>query len=100
MNGTHDLLPPNVTTQPRRLLSLTFWNGWLMDGSCLNIYRRYYLETMSKTSAFPGRLRAGLPTGWLIVDKSAGLTSKGAPGAANDVGILMAPDVRSFVVAG
>ena len=54
---------------------------------------------MGKTRAFPGRLRAGLPTGWLIVDKSAGLTPKGVPGAANDVGILMSPDARSFVVA-
>jgi beta-lactamase class A len=85
------------TATPIAVANLLEWlaNGWLLSQHSSALL----LETMGKTRAFPGRLRAGLPTGWLIVDKSAGLTPKGVPGAANDVGILMAPDARSFVVA-
>ena len=85
------------TATPIAVANLLPWlvNGWLLSPHSSALL----LETMGKTRAFPDRLRAGLPTGWLIAHKSAGATSKGVPGAANDVGILMAPDARSFVVA-
>ena len=53
-----------------------------------------------KNPRFPDRLKAGLPTGWLLAHKSGtSTTAKGDPDAASDVGILMPPDARSFVVA-
>ena len=53
-----------------------------------------------KNLRFPDRLKAGLPTGWLLAHKSGtSTTAKGDPDAASDVGILMPPDARSFVVA-
>jgi beta-lactamase class A len=57
------------------------------------------LEAMTKTRAFPDRLRAGVPNGWLIADRTgSGSTWKGVASATNDAGILMAPDASSFVV--
>ena len=71
-------------------------NGWLLSPRSSALL----LETMGKTHAFPDRLKAGLPTGWLLAHKSGtSTTAKGVPDAASDVGILMAPDARNFVVA-
>jgi beta-lactamase class A len=85
------------TATPIAVANLLQWlvNGWLLSPHSSALL----LETMGKTRAFPDRLKAGLPTGWLIADKSAGATAKDVPSATNDVGILMAPDARSFVVA-
>jgi beta-lactamase class A len=55
---------------------------------------------MGKTHAYSDRLRAGLPGGWLIAHKSGtGTNPKRVIDCANDVGILIGPDARSFVVA-
>jgi beta-lactamase class A len=86
------------TGTPIAVANLLQWlvNGWLLSPRSSALL----LETMGKTHAFPDRLKAGLPTGWLLVHKSgSGNTAKAGPDAASDVGILMAPDARSFVVA-
>jgi beta-lactamase class A len=55
---------------------------------------------MTKTRSFPDRPRAGLPNGWLVAHNTgSGSTWRGVTSATNDVGILMAPDASSFVVA-
>ena len=54
---------------------------------------------MTKTRAFPDRLRAGLPNGWLVAHNTgSSSTRRGVTSATNDVGILIAPDASSFVV--
>jgi beta-lactamase class A len=86
------------TGTPIAVANLLQWlvNGWLLSPRSSGLL----LETMGKTRAFSDRLKAGLPTGWLIAHKSGpGTISQGLPGSTNDVGILMAPDARSFVVA-
>lgn len=71
-------------------------NGWLLSPSSSS----FLLETMSRTRAFPDGLKAGLPNGWLLAHKTGtGTTSKGVVSATNDVGVLIAPDAKSFVVA-
>jgi beta-lactamase class A len=73
---------------------------WLANGQLLSRdSAALLLEAMTKTRAFPDRLRAGVPNGWLIADKTgSGSTWKGVASATNDAGILMAPDASSFVV--
>jgi beta-lactamase class A len=86
------------TGNPIAVANLLQWlvNGWLLSPASSSLL----LETMSKARAFPDRLRAGLPNGWLLAHKSGtGTNSKGVATATNDVGVLIAPDAKSFVVA-
>jgi beta-lactamase class A len=88
---------PNTGT-PLAVANLLQWliNGVLVSPQSSSLL----LETMGKTHAYSDRLRAGLPAGWLIAHKSGtGANPKGGINTASDVGILMAPDARSFVVA-
>ena len=73
---------------------------WLVNGTLLSSRSStLLLETMGTARASLDRLKAGLPTGWLIAHVSSSSTSSMVvSGAANDVGILMAPDARNFVV--
>jgi beta-lactamase class A len=52
------------TGTPMAVANLLQWliNGWLLSQRS----SAFLLETMGKTRAFPDRLKAGLPTGWLI----------------------------------
>ena len=70
----------NLTASSIAVANLLEWlaNGWLLSQHSSALL----LEMMGKGRAFPERLRAGLPTGWLIADKSAGATSKGVSGSA------------------
>ena len=74
---------------------------WLANGTLLSPRSSaLLLETMVKTRTFPDRLKAGVPEGWLLAHKTGtSSTWKGVTGATNDVGILMAPDASTFVVA-
>lgn len=86
------------TGTPIAVANLLQWlaNGWLLSPSSSSLL----LETMSRTRAFPDRLRGGLPNGWLLAHKTGtGGASKGVTNATNDVGVLIAPDAKSFVVA-
>jgi beta-lactamase class A len=86
------------TATPIAVANLLQWlvNGWLLSPSSSS----FLLETMSRTRAFPDRLKAGLPNGWLLAHKpGTGNTTKGVTIATNDVGVLIAPDAKSFVVA-
>jgi beta-lactamase class A len=54
---------------------------------------RFLLDAMRQTRTFPDRLRAGVPEGWTLANKTGTSGSwKGVTAATNDVGILTAPD--------
>jgi beta-lactamase class A len=86
------------TATPIALANLLQWlaNGQLLSQASSALL----LEAMTKTRTFPDRLRAGVPNGWLVAHNTgSGDTWRGVTSATNDVGILMAPDASSFVVA-
>ncbi len=61
---------------------------------------RWLLDTMSATRTGHARLRAALPPGWRIAHKTGtGQDLLGRTAGFNDVGILTAPDGRSYAVA-
>ncbi|HEV2595618.1 MAG TPA: serine hydrolase [Sphingomicrobium sp.] len=61
---------------------------------------QYLLETMSHTHTGPNRLKGGLAPGWLLNHKTGtGQVLGQAQAGYNDVGILTAPDGRSYAVA-
>lgn len=61
---------------------------------------RYLLDTMSHTHTGPNRLKGGLAPGWALNHKTGtGQVLGSAQAGYNDVGILTAPDGRSYAVA-
>jgi beta-lactamase class A len=60
----------------------------------------YLLDIMSHTHTGPNRLRGGLQPGWTLNHKTGtGQELGGAQAGYNDIGILTAPDGRSYAVA-
>lgn len=60
----------------------------------------WLLDTMSHTRTGRARLRAALPTGWSVAHKTGtGQDLGGRTAGFNDVGILTAPDGKSYAVA-
>jgi beta-lactamase class A len=58
------------------------------------------LDLMARCRTGPSRLRAGLPGGWMIAHKTGtGPDWRGASVGINDVGLLTAPDGRTYAVA-
>jgi len=61
---------------------------------------QYLLETMSHTHTGPNRLKGGLAPGWVLNHKTGtGQVLGDAQAGYNDIGILTAPDGRSYSVA-
>jgi beta-lactamase class A len=60
----------------------------------------YLLDTMSRTHTGPNRLKGGLAPGWVLNHKTGtGQVLGQAQAGYNDIGILTAPDGRSYSVA-
>lgn len=60
----------------------------------------YLLDIMSHTHTGPNRLKGGLQPGWTLSHKTGtGQELGGAQAGYNDIGILTAPDGRSYAVA-
>jgi beta-lactamase class A len=60
----------------------------------------YLLDIMSRTHTGPNRLKGGLQPGWTLNHKTGtGQELGGAQAGYNDIGILTAPDGRSYAVA-
>ena len=60
----------------------------------------YLLDIMSHTHTGPNRLKGGLQPGWTLNHKTGtGQELGGAQAGYNDIGILTAPDGRSYAVA-
>lgn len=58
------------------------------------------LDTMSKARTGPRRLKGGLPADWTIAHKTGtGQDFKGASIGINDVGLITAPDGKTYAVA-
>ena len=61
---------------------------------------QYLLETMSHTHTGPNRLKGGLAPGWVLNHKTGTGQVLGSEQAGyNDIGILTAPDGKSYAVA-
>ncbi|HEX8840106.1 MAG TPA: serine hydrolase [Sphingomicrobium sp.] len=61
---------------------------------------QYLLDTMSRTHTGPNRLKGGLAPGWVLNHKTGtGQVLGAAQAGYNDIGILTAPDGRSYSVA-
>ncbi|HEX6783482.1 MAG TPA: serine hydrolase [Sphingomicrobium sp.] len=60
----------------------------------------YLLTIMSQTRTGPNRLKGGLAPGWTLNHKTGtGQVLNGAQAGYNDIGILTAPDGKSYAVA-
>ena len=58
------------------------------------------LATMAKATTGPRRLKGGLPAGWSIAHKTGtGQDFRGSAIGINDVGLITAPDGRTYAVA-
>jgi len=58
------------------------------------------LDTMARATTGPNRLKGGLPAGWRIAHKTGtGQDFQGASIGINDVGLITAPDGRTYAVA-
>lgn len=61
---------------------------------------KWLIDTMSNTRTGRARIRAALPAGWQVAHKTGtGQDLMGRTAGFNDVGILTAPDGRSYAVA-
>jgi beta-lactamase class A len=61
---------------------------------------QHLLTIMSQTHTGPNRLKGGLAPGWTLNHKTGtGQVLNGAQAGYNDVGILIAPDGRSYAIA-
>ena len=61
---------------------------------------QYLLTIMSQTHTGPNRLKGGLAPGWALNHKTGtGQVLNGAQAGYNDIGILTAPDGKSYAVA-
>lgn len=60
----------------------------------------WMLGTMAKATTGPNRLKGGLPEGWRIAHKTGtGQDFQGASIGINDVGLITAPDGRTYTIA-
>ena len=60
----------------------------------------WMLGTLAKTTTGPNRLKGGLPEGWRIAHKTGtGQDFQGASIGINDVGLVTAPDGRTYAIA-
>lgn len=60
----------------------------------------WMLDVMAKATTGPSRLKGGLPAGWHIAHKTGtGQDFRGASVGINDVGLITAPDGRTYAVA-
>jgi len=60
----------------------------------------YLLDIMSHTHTGPNRLKGGLQAGWTLNHKTGtGQELGGAQAGYNDIGILTAPDGKSYAIA-
>jgi beta-lactamase class A len=65
-----------------------------------NASTAYLLDVMSRTHTGPNRLKGGLAPGWTLSHKTGtGQELGGVQAGYNDIGILTAPDGRSYAVA-
>lgn len=70
--------------------------GELLSSASTN----YLLDIMSRTHTGPNRLKGGLEPGWTLNHKTGtGQELGGQQAGYNDIGILTAPDGRSYAVA-
>jgi beta-lactamase class A len=84
---------PRDTTSPRAMVRL-MWS--LLFGSALApASRARLLGWMEGATTGLGRLRAGLPAGWRVGDK----TGNGANGAANDLAFALPPGGAAILIA-
>lgn len=61
---------------------------------------RWMLDTMARATTGPNRLKGGLPKGWHIAHKTGtGQDFQGGSIGINDVGLITAPDGRTYAVA-
>ncbi len=61
---------------------------------------RLMLDTLSRTTSGPQRLRAGVPAGWRVAHKTGtGQILAGTATGYNDIAILTAPDGTGYAVA-
>jgi beta-lactamase class A len=61
---------------------------------------RWMLDTMARTTTGPNRLKGGLPKEWRIAHKTGtGQDFQGGSIGINDVGLITAPDGRTYAVA-
>lgn len=79
---------PRDTTSPRAM-STGFLN-MLTGGTLDDAHRARLWEWMSTIATGDKRIRAGLPTGWGVADK----TGSGDYGSTNDLGVAYGPDGR------
>lgn len=69
----------------------------LMLGNELNQKNRYTLTTWMRNTVTSNKLiRAGVPLGWVVADKSGG---SGAYGVRNDIGLVWSPECKPIVLA-
>lgn len=82
-------------------LSLTDALARLARGDLLSpASTRLMLDTLSRTSSGPQRLRAGVPAGWRVAHKTGtGQELEGRATGYNDIAILTAPDGTRYAVA-
>jgi len=60
----------------------------------------FLISTMAKARTGPRRLKGGLPESWSIAHKTGtGQDWRGASVGINDVGLITAPDGRTYAVA-
>jgi beta-lactamase class A len=73
----------------------------LQRGELLSVAStRFVLDTLSRTSTGPTRLRGGLAPGWHAAHKTGtGQDFRGETFGLNDVGLVTAPDGRTYAVA-
>ncbi|WP_237164788.1 serine hydrolase [Paraurantiacibacter namhicola] len=74
--------------------------GRLAEGNLLDtVSTELLLSTLEETRSGPKRLKGGLPDGWTIAHKTGtGQYFGGEQSGYNDVGILTAPDGRTYTV--
>lgn len=84
---------PRDTTTPRAM-GTGFRN--MLSGPVLDEPHRVILEEWMRTIVTgDGRIRAGLPAGWAIADK----TGAGGYGTTNDIGVAVGPDGQRLLLS-
>jgi beta-lactamase class A len=84
---------PRDTTAPAAMVADL---ARLLTGNALSVgSRRHLLDWLLASKTGDARLRAGIPRGWQVGDK----TGSGERGTANDIGIIRPPDRAPLLVA-